>query len=50
MTSSSYKTLLLSDGATSDGKNIYLKLTGTMTGTVNLIIPASTTGGTATRV
>jgi len=50
MTSSSDKTLLLSDGATSDGKNIYLKLTGTMTGNVNLIIPASTTGGTATRV
>ena len=50
MTSSSDKTLSLSDGATSDGKNIYLKLTGTMTGSVNLIIPASTTGGTATRV
>ena len=50
MTSSSDKTLSLSDGATSDGKNIYLKLTGTMTGNVNLIIPASTTGGTATRV
>ena len=50
MTSSSDKTLLLSDGATSDGKNLYLKLTGTMTGNVNLIIPASTTGGTATRV
>ena len=50
MTSSSDKTLSLSDGATSDGKNIYLRLTGTMTGNVNLIIPASTTGGTATRV
>ena len=50
MTSSSDKTLLLSDGATSDGKNLYLKLTGTMTGNVSLIIPASTTGGTATRV
>ncbi len=50
MTSGSDKTLLFSDGATSDGKNIYLKLTGTMTGNVNLIIPASTTGGTATRV
>ena len=50
MTSSSDKTLLLSDGATSDGKNLYLKLTGTMTGNVNLIIPASTTGGTATRM
>ena len=50
MTASSDKTLLFSDGATSDGKNIYLKLTGTMTGNVSLIIPASTTGGTATRV
>ena len=50
MTASSDKTLLFSDGATSDGKNLYLKLTGTMTGNVNLIIPASTTGGTATRV
>ena len=50
MTASSDKTLLFSDGATSDGKNIYLKLTGTMTGNVSSIIPASTTGGTATRV
>ena len=50
MTASSDKTLLFSDGATSDGKNLYLKLTGTMTGNVSLIIPASTTGGTATRV
>ena len=31
MTSGSDVTLLLSDGATSNGKNIYLKLTGTMT-------------------
>ena len=43
MTASSDKTLLFSDGATSDGKNIYLKLTGTMTANVtasgnNLII------------
>ena len=50
MTAGSDKTLLFSDGATSDGKNIYLKLTGTMTANVSLIIPASTTGGTATRV
>ena len=50
MTASSDKTLLFSDGATSDGKNLYLKLTGTMTASINLIIPASTTGGTATRV
>ena len=40
----------MSDGATSDGKNIYLKLTGTMAGNNSLIIPASTTGGAATRV
>ena len=50
MTSGSDKTLLLSDGATSDGKNAYLRLTGTMTANISLIIPASTTGGTATRV
>jgi hypothetical protein len=50
MTSGSDVTLLLSDGATSNGKNIYLKLTGTMTANISLIIPASTTGGTATRV
>jgi len=50
MTSGSDVTLLLSDGATSNGKNIYLKLTGTMTANISLIIPASTTGGTATRL
>ena len=50
MTSGSDVTLLLSDGATSNGKNIYLKLTGTMAGNNSLIIPASTTGGTATRL
>ena len=50
MTSGSDVTLLLSDGATSNGKNIYLRLTGTMTANISLIIPASTTGGTATRV
>ena len=50
MTSGADVTLLLSDGATSNGKNIYLKLTGTMTANISLIIPASTTGGTATRV
>ena len=50
MTSGSDVTLLLSDGATSNGKNLYLKLTGTMAGNNSLIIPASTTGGTATRV
>ena len=50
MTSGSDVTLALSDGATSNGKNIYLKLTGTMAGNNSLIIPASTTGGTATRL
>ena len=50
MTSGADVTLLLSDGATSNGKNIYLKLTGTMAGNNSLIIPASTTGGTATRL
>jgi hypothetical protein len=50
MTSGADVTLLLSDGATSNGKNIYLKLTGQMAGNNSLIIPASTTGGTATRV
>ena len=50
MTSGSDVTLLLSDGATSNGKNIYLKLTGQMAGNNSLIIPASTTGGTATRL
>ena len=47
MTSGADVTLLLSDGATSNGKNIYLKLTGQMAGNNSLIIPASTTGGTA---
>ena len=50
MTSGSDVTLALSDGATSNGKNIYLRLTGTMTANISLIIPASTTGGTATRL
>ena len=44
-------TLSLADGsAAANGKNIYIKLTGTMAGNNSLIIPASTTGGTATRV
>ena len=50
MTSGSDVTLLLSDGATSNGKNAYLRLTGTLTANVSLIKPASTSGGTATRV
>ena len=44
-------TLSLADGsATANGKNLYLKLTGTMTANISLIIPASTTGGAATRI
>ena len=43
-------TLALTDGATSNGKNLYLKLTGTLAGDRTLTMPATTTGGTATRV
>ena len=43
-------TLALTDGATSNGKNLYLKLTGTLAGNRSLTMPASTTGGSATRV
>jgi hypothetical protein len=43
-------TLSLADGSLANGKNLYLKLTGTMTGSNNLIIPATSTGGTVTRV
>ena len=51
MSTGSDVTLGLADGsAAANGKNIYLKLTGTMAGNNSLIIPASTTGGTATRV
>jgi hypothetical protein len=50
MTSGSDVTLSLADGSdTANGKNLYLKLTGTMTASISLIIPAATTGGTATR-
>jgi hypothetical protein len=50
MTSGSDVTLSLADGSSSaNGKNIYLKLTGTMTASISLIIPAATTGGTARR-
>jgi hypothetical protein len=45
------QTLSLADGSsTADGKHLYLKLTGTLTGNTTLTMPASTTGGTATRV
>ena len=43
-------TLSLTDGATSNGKNLYFKLTGTLAGDRTLTMPATTTGGTATRV
>jgi hypothetical protein len=50
MTSGTDVTLSLADGSSSaNGKNIYLKLTGTMTASISLIIPAATTGGTARR-
>ncbi len=45
------QTLSLADGsATADGKHFYLKLTGGLSGNTTLTMPASTTGGTATRV
>ena len=48
---STTQTLSLADGsATADGKHLYLKLTGTLTGNTTLTMPAATTGGTATRV
>ena len=51
MTSGSDVTLDLSDGSSSaNGKNLYIRMTGTMTGNISLIMPASTTGGAATRV
>tara|TARA_R100001443_G_scaffold115980_1_gene135083 strand:- start:1796 stop:2527 length:732 start_codon:yes stop_codon:yes gene_type:complete len=43
-------TLSLADGTTANGKNLYLKLTGTLAGDRTLTMPATTTGGTATRV
>jgi len=45
------QTLSLADGSsTADGKHLYLKLTGTLTGNTTLTMPATTTGGNATRV
>ena len=44
-------TLSLADGdATANGKHIYIKLTGTLSGNASLAMPASTTGGNANRV
>ena len=49
--SSGTTTLSLADGsATANGKNLYIKLTGTLSGNASLEMPASTTGGNANRV
>jgi len=41
----------LSDGsATANGKNLYIKLTGTLSGNASLTMPATTSGGNANRV
>ena len=44
-------TLDLSDGsATANGKNLYIKVVGTLSGNASLTMPASTTGGNANRI
>jgi len=49
--SSGITLLSLADGSDSaNGKHIYLKLTGTLSGNSSLEMPATTTGGTANRV
>ena len=49
--SSGTTTLSLADGsATANGKNLYIKLTGTLSGNASLAMPASTTGGNSNRV
>ena len=49
--SSGNTTLSLADGsASANGKNFYIKLTGTLIGNCTVTMPASTTGGTANRV
>ena len=49
--SSGTTTLSLADGdATANGKNLYIKVTGTLSGNASLAMPASTTGGNANRV
>ena len=49
--SSGTTTLSLADGsATANGKNLYIKLTGTLSGDASLEMPATTTGGNANRV
>jgi len=49
--SSGTTTLSLADGdATANGKNLYIKVTGTLSGNSTLAMPASTTGGNANRI
>jgi len=49
--SSGTTTLSLADGdATANGKNLYIKVTGTLSGNASLAMPASTTGGNSNRV
>jgi len=49
--SSGTTTLSLADGSSSaNGKNLYIKVTGTLSGNASLAMPASTTGGNANRV
>ena len=38
------------DRRAANGKNLYIKLTGTLSGNASLAMPASTTGGNANRV
>ena len=43
--------LSLADGSSSaNGKNIYIKVTGTLSGNASLTMPATTSGGNANRV
>ena len=49
--SSGTTTLSLADGdATANGKNLYIKVTGTLSGNASLTMPATTSGGNANRV
>ena len=44
-------TLSLADGSSSaNGKNLYIKVVGTLSGNASLAMPASTTGGNANRI
>jgi len=49
--SSGTTTLSLADGSSSaNGKNLYIKVTGTLSGNASLAMPPSTTGGNANRI